>query len=159
MAVDAFLLLENIKGESKDEKHSEEIEILSFSWGMSQSGTTHSGPGGGAGKVNVNDLSLVKYLDKSSPILSQFCATGEHIASGTFTTRKAGKDAVEYYKLEMKEIIVSSVQKGGSAESDRFSESISLNFAEFTETYTPQKDDGSPDTEVPFHYNIPAAAM
>ncbi len=160
MAVDVFLKLENINGESKDEKgHTDEIEIMSFSWGMSQSGTTHSGPGGGAGKVHVHDLSLVKFMDKSSPILAQFCATGEHIATGQLTARKAGKDPVEYIKIELKEIIVTSVQFGGSAEGDRFTESLSRNFADFKILYTPQKDDGSADTEVPFHYNIPAGSM
>lgn len=160
MAVDVFLKLDKINGESKDEKgHKDEIEILSFSWGMSQSGTTHSGPGGGAGKVSVNDLSLVKFIDKSSPVLAQMCATGEHIATGQLTARKAGKDPIEYIKIELKEIIVTSVQFGGSADGDRFTESVSLNFADFKLSYTPQKDDGSGDTAVPFHYNIPGGTM
>ena len=159
MAFDAFLRLDDVTGESKDDTHKDEMEILSDSWGMSQSGTTHSGPGGGAGKVSVNDLSLVKYVDKASPILMQFCATGQHIATGQLTIRKAGATPVEYLKLEMKEIIVTSVQFGGSTDSDRMTESISLNFAEFTLTYTPQKDDGTADAEVSFQFNIPAGVM
>src|SRR4051794_31511408 len=78
MAVDMFMKIDDIKGESSDGSHKDEIEVLSWSWGMSQSGTAQSGTGGGAGKVNVQDLSFTKYVDKSSPNLMKLCCTGTH---------------------------------------------------------------------------------
>ena len=68
MAVDMFIKIDGIKGESADDKHKEEIDVLSWSWGMSQSGSAHMGGGAGAGKVNVNDLSFTKYIDVAGPV-------------------------------------------------------------------------------------------
>ena len=85
MAVDMFLKLEGIKGESKDDKHKDEIHIESFSWGVTQQGGFNVGGGGGAGKVNVHDISISKYLDKSSALLMSHCCTGKHIPSGLVT--------------------------------------------------------------------------
>ena len=73
MALDMFIKIGDVKGEAQDSKHKDEIDVLSWSWGMIQSGTTHMGGGGGAGKVNVQDLSITKYVDKSSPILMMAC--------------------------------------------------------------------------------------
>ena len=67
MAVDMFLKLGDVKGESAAGGHTEEIDVLAWSWGMTQSGTTHMGSGGGAGKVDVHDLSITKYVDKATP--------------------------------------------------------------------------------------------
>ena len=79
MAVDMFMKIDGIKGESGDGKHPEEIDVLSWSWGMSQSGSAHMGGGAGSGKVNVNDLSFTKYIDKSSPDLYLSCCNGKHL--------------------------------------------------------------------------------
>ena len=78
MAVDIFIKIGDLKGESVDTKHKGEIDVLAWSWGMTQSGTTHTGSGGGAGKVNVQDLSFTKYVDKSTPNLMQYCCNGKH---------------------------------------------------------------------------------
>src|SRR4051812_36297508 len=130
MAVDAFLKLDGITGESKDSVHAGEIEVMSYSWGMSNSGSTHSGPGGGSGKVNVSDLSLSKFVDKSTATLMSKCCDGSHIATGKLTLRKAGGNSpVEYLTVEMSEILVSSIQTGGSTGDDRQIEQLSLNFA------------------------------
>jgi type VI secretion system secreted protein Hcp len=90
MAVDMFLKIDDVKGESKDSKHKDEVDVLSWSWGMSQSGTMHAGSGGGAGKVNVQDLSLTKYVDKGSPNLMMSCCSGKHYKEALLTVRKAG---------------------------------------------------------------------
>jgi type VI secretion system secreted protein Hcp len=156
MAVDMFLKLTDVTGESRDDKHSGEIEILAFSWGMSQSGTTHTGGGGGAGKVNVQDISVTKFVDKSTPTLMQKCFTGKHIASGTLVVRKAGGTPLEYINIDFDEIIVSSISTGGSGGEDRLTENVSLNFAKFTYTYTPQKADGTADTSIPVGWDIAA---
>ena len=87
MAVDMFLKLDGIKGESADHKHKDTIHIESFSWGMSQTGAHGTGGGGGAGKVSVHDISITKHVDKSSPALMLACCNGKHIKDGLITVR------------------------------------------------------------------------
>jgi type VI secretion system secreted protein Hcp len=148
MAVDMFLKLDGITGEARDSKHSQEIDVLAWSWGLSQSGTTHMGGGGGAGKVNVQDISLTKYVDNSSPTLVKFCSSGKHIANGNLTVRKAGETPLDYIVMNFEEILVTAVSTGGSGGEDRLTENVVLNFAKFKMTYTPQNADGTPGTAV-----------
>ncbi|TAH43467.1 MAG: type VI secretion system tube protein Hcp [Betaproteobacteria bacterium] len=143
MAVDMFIKIGDIEGESTDGKHEKEVDVLSWSWGMSQSGTTHMGGGGGSGKVSVQDISITKYVDAATHALIKACCDGTHYPEAKLTVRKAGKEALEYIKLTMKEVIVTSVSTGGSGGEDRLTESISLNFAEFKLEYTPQNPDGT----------------
>lgn len=154
MAVDMFLKIDGVKGESYDHKHKDEIDILSWSWGLSQSGTAHQGGGAGAGKVNVQDVSITKYVDKASPELMQRCCSGKHFPSATIVIRKAGENPLEYLKIQMDEVLVSSVSTGGTSHDDRLTEHIALNFAKFEVTYKEQKKDGSGGPEVKGHWNI-----
>lgn len=142
MAVDMFLKLDGIKGESKDHKHKDEIHLESFSWGMSQTGTHGAGGGGGAGKVAVHDISITKFLDKASPALMLYCCNGKHIKEGLITVRKAGEKPLEYLKIKLVDLLVSSVQNAGHG-SDQLSENVTLNFAKFYVDYQEQKPDGS----------------
>ena len=142
MAVDMFMKIKTITGESIDKKHKDDIDVLAWSWGMSQSGTTHMGGGGGAGKVNVQDLSFTKYVDGASNALILGCCTGEHYAEAVLTVRKAGKDPLEYIKITMKEVLVTAVSVGGSGGEDRLTENVTLNFAEFKFEYQPQSAKG-----------------
>ncbi|MEM9435591.1 MAG: type VI secretion system tube protein Hcp [Pseudomonadota bacterium] len=148
MAVDIFLSLDKIKGESVDDKHAGEIDVLAWNWSMSQSGTTHLGPGGGSGKVAVADLSLTKYVDMATHDLLKHCATGTHIAEGTLIVRKAGAVPLEYFTIKMTDIIISSYSTGGSGDGmDRVMEDVTLNFAKYEVTYASQKNDGSKGPE------------
>src|SRR5580700_1794284 len=96
MASDIFAKLGDIKGESLDDKHKDEIEVLSFSWGVNNAGSMASGSGGGEGKSSFSDISFTHNYDKASPILFQACANGTHIKDATITHRKAGKGQQEY---------------------------------------------------------------
>ncbi|KLN52888.1 Hcp family type VI secretion system effector [Variovorax paradoxus] len=145
MAADMFLKLEGVDGESKDDSHKKEIDVLSWSWGAAQSGTGHVGGGSGAGKVSVQDLSVTKYVDSASHLLLLDCCNGQHIKKGTLVVRKAGATPLEYVKLTMEDIIVSNIHTGGSGGEDRLTETITLNFSKFKYEYTPQKADGSGD--------------
>ncbi|XLY88254.1 Hcp family type VI secretion system effector [Ectopseudomonas mendocina] len=146
MAVDIFIKIGDIKGESQDKTHKDEIEVLNWSWGMSQSGNMHTGTGGGAGKVSIQDLSLTKYVDKASPNLMMHCSSGKHVPKVTLTVRKAGGDAqVEYLIINLEEVLISSLSTGGSGSDDRLIENITLNFAKVTVDYQPQKADGTKD--------------
>lgn len=141
MAVDMFLKLDGIKGESKDHKHKDEIHIESFSWGLSQTGGFATGGGGGAGKVSVHDISLTKTMDKSTAALMLHCCSGKHIPSGLITVRKAGDKPLEYLKIKLTDILVSSYQTAGHG-GDVLTENLSINFAKFEVEYQTQKADG-----------------
>ena len=156
MALDMFIKLDDIKGESADDKHKGEIDVLSWSWGAAQSGGAHAGGGAGAGKVQVSDLSFTKPVDRSSPVLFSMCAAGTHIKQGLLTVRKAGGKPLEYLKITMQDIIVTSFTDGGDAGGDRLSETITLNFSKVTYEYTPQKQDGSGDASVKQGFDVSA---
>lgn len=156
MAVDILLKLDGVKGESKIDKHKEEIDVLSWSWGCSQSGTTHTGGGGGSGKVAVQDIHITKYLDAASSTLFRFSCNGKHVAKGTLLVRKAGENPVNYLQIDMDEIIITSVTMGGSGSEDRLTENISLNFAKFKYEYFTQEDTGSKGKSAPLTWDIAA---
>lgn len=157
MAVDMFLKFAdaaNIKGESTDKTHTKQIDVLSWSWGLSNSGTTHTGGGGGGGKVSVDDIQVTKYIDSSSHALIDACATGKHIPNAWLYVRKAGGTPLEYVILELTEVLITAVSTGGSGGEDRLTETVSLNFAKYSFSYVPQKADGTGDTALTAVYNI-----
>ena len=159
MAMDMFIKIGDLKGEAKDKTHKEEIDVLAWSWGMSQSGTTHQGTGGGAGKVNVQDISFTKWIDKASSNLMLYCCNGKHIPEAKLTVRKAGENPLEYLILTLNDIIVASVSTGGSGGEDRLTENVTLNFAKVKVSYQPQKADGSADGgAIEMGWNIPENA-
>ena len=155
MASDIFAKIGDIKGESLDSKHKDEIEVLSISWGVSNAGSMAFGGGGGAGKATFQDLSFVHMVDKASPVLMQACATGNHIKEATITHRKAGKTPQEYLIVKMNDVIVTGVAHGGSGDTGQ-SENVSLAFAKVSVEYKPQKPDGSLDAGIFFKYDIKA---
>lgn len=154
MSADMFLKIEGIQGESIDKVHADEIDVLAWSWGMSQSGSMHISLGGGAGKVAVQDLTITKYVDRSSPNLMQKCCTGEHYKEAKLTIRKAGADPLEYMIITMKSVLVTSISSGGSGGEDKLTETITLNFAEFENVYTPQEKDGSGGAAIDVAFHI-----
>lgn len=142
-AVDYFLKIDGIDGESTDGKHKNEIDLESFSWGATQSGTHVGGGGGGAGKVQMQDFHFVMKLNKSSPKLMLACANGQHIKKAVLTCRKAGGKQEEYMVVTMSDLLVSSYQTGGSAHGDVVpTDQISLNFAKIEFDYKPQDAKG-----------------
>jgi type VI secretion system secreted protein Hcp len=155
MAVDMFFKIGDVKGESIDSGHKDEIDVLAWSWGVSQSGTTHQGTGGGAGKVNVQDISFTKWVDKASTVLMLYCCNGKHIPEAKLTVRKAGETPVEYLIITLNDILVSSVSTGGSGGEDRLTENVTLNFAKVKVSYSPQKADGTADAAAEMGWNIP----
>lgn len=152
MAVDVFLKLGDVKGESKDADHEGDIDVLSWSWGVSNHADMRSGGGAGAGKANFNDLSFMHALDKASPVLMKACAMGDHFPEATMVSRKSGKGQQEYLIVKMKEVFVTSVQPSGSSEHPM--ESVSLVFGHVDLEYKPQKGDGTLDAGVHFVYDL-----
>jgi type VI secretion system secreted protein Hcp len=142
--VDYFLKIDGVASESTDAKHPGEIELESYSWGESQSGTAGHGGGMGAGKVVPQDFNFVKKVDKGSPTLFIACATGQHFKSAILTARKAGGGQQEYFKITMSDVLISSYHIGGSAHSDVVPmEQVALNFAKLEMIYKEQKKDGT----------------
>ena len=154
MASDIFAKIGDIKGESLDDKHKGEIEVLSWSWGVTN-GAKITKSGGGAGKAKFQDLSFTHKIDKASPLLLKGCATGQHLKEATITHRKAGKGQQEFLIIKMSDVLITAVSDDDSAESGRF-ETVSLAFAKVDLEYRPQKADGTLDAGIHFKYDIKA---
>jgi len=138
-AVDYFLKIDGIQGDSRDNRHKAEIDIESFSWAETQSGTFAGGGGVGAGKVSVQDFHFTMPVNKASPALFLACAQGDHIKNAILTCRKAGRE--EFMKITMNDVLVSSFQiggVGGVVPTDQ----ISLNFTKIEIEYEEQDATG-----------------
>lgn len=154
-AVDFFLKIDGIEGESKDDAHAGEIDVQSWSWGEAQTGTMGGGGGGGAGKASAQDFHFVMTINKASPKLMQACATGQHIDSAVLTCRKAGTEQQEYLKVTLSDFIVSSFQTGGSGAGNLLpTDQVSLNFAKIEYAYAPQNENGQLDEPLNAGYNF-----
>ena len=140
-AVDYFLKIDGIQGESRDDRHKDEIDVESFSWGETQSGTFAVVGGGGSGKISMQDFNFTMRVNKASPALFLACAQGDHIKNAILTCRKAGKDQQEFMKVTMNDVLVSSFQIGG-AEGVVPTDQISLNFAKIEVEYQEQDATG-----------------
>ena len=157
MAVDYFLNLGTVEGESADHKHKGEIDLQSWSFGATNAGSFSMGGGGGAGKVSMQDFHFVMRTSKASPKLMLACATGEHIKKAVLVSRKAGTEQQEFLKVTMSDVLVSSYQTGGSANGGDFStDQISLNFAKIEVEYKEQKPDGSLGGAIKAGYDVEA---
>lgn len=141
--VDYFLKIDGIEGESQDSKHKGEIQIESFSWGETNTGSAVQGGGFGAGKVAMQDFHFTMTVNKSSPKLMLACANGQHIKTAVLTARKAGKDQQEFLKWTLSDILVSSYQHGGSQGDVIPVDQISFNFGKVDMEYKEQKADGT----------------
>jgi type VI secretion system secreted protein Hcp len=158
MAVQCFLKIEgpDLPGEAQSEGHEGEIDVLSWSWGLSQSGAMHQAGGRGAGKASVKDLAVTKHLDAASPSLVLACLSATQFQRATLTCLRGAGDGsgTPYAVIAMQRVIVTAVDDGGASGSDRLTESLSLNFAEVIVRYTGQNQDGSAGEEVAIGWSI-----
>ena len=155
MAVDMFLKITDIEGESADAKHKGSIDIESFSWGATQQGTAGSaGGGGGAGKVQMQDFHFVMRASKASPKLFLAVATGQHIKEAVLTARKSGGNQMEFLKIKFSDILVSSYQQASSADGDSPNDTFSLNFAKIKIDYLSQDASGKTDAPITVGWDL-----
>jgi type VI secretion system secreted protein Hcp len=139
-AVDYFLKIDGIEGESQDKTHPKEIQLSSWAWGQSNQGSMGAGGGGGSGKVAMQDFHFTMGVNKATPMLFLACAQGDHIKSAILTCRKAGKEQQEFLKYSFFDVFISSYQTGGS---EGASEQCSFNFTKIQIDYKEQKIDGT----------------
>lgn len=154
MAVDMFLKLNAINGESTDAIHKQEIDILGWDWSISNAGKAHMGGGAGSGKANFGDIAITKYADLATTSLMLACANGKHITEAVITVRKAGETPLEYIIITMNEVFVSNVRSGGHQGEERLTETISLNFGKIKFEYKQQNEQGSGSGGTPFNWSI-----
>lgn len=146
---DYFLKLEGIDGESTDDKHSGAIEIQSFSWGVSQSGSYHRFSGSAAsGKVTMSDITIMKSVDKSSPKLFMASAQGEQIKQATLTARKSSSDSSDFYTIKLQDVMVSSFYTSTNNNSGAPVETVKLSFSKIEFEYQPQNADGTSGAKI-----------
>ena len=157
--VDYFLQIDGIEGESTDQSHLNEIDVLSWSWGETNAGTQAYGGGGGAGKVSMQDFNFVMTYNKASPKLMLACATGQHIPGAVLTCRKAGGEQQEYLIVTFTDLLISSYQTGGSSGDVVPVDQISFNYTKVEFEYKPQNRDGSLGSPITAGYDLKANAQ
>ena len=139
---DYFLKIDGIAGESTDAKHKGEIELVSFQWGLTQSGAHTGGGGGGAGKAQFQDFHFTQHTQKSSPALMLACASGQHIKGAVLTGRRTGKVQLEFLTIKFTDVLVSSFEEGGHEDDQLPLEQVGLDFARIQVTYRGQDPAG-----------------
>ena len=157
MAQDMFLRIAGIDGEAQDHSHKDEIEVLSWRWGVNQQSNMHSGSGGGSGKATVEDFTFVHYTDKASPSLLSYCLSGKHIKDIQFTVRKAGGTPLEYLIIKFTDVIVTDVAMQGSIEDEsRPREVVKFSFTKMTQEYVIQNAEGNKAGTIAATYDVKA---
>ena len=152
MASDTHIKFDGIEGEATHADHKGEIEVLSWSWGVSNAGGI-SGGGSGKGKADPGDFSFMHLYDKASPNLAKKCAQGLHFKEVTITSRKAGEGQKDFLKITMKEVFVSSCQPSGSSGGD-IMEAVSMSYGAIDFAYKPQDATGKLGGEVKFGWDV-----
>jgi len=157
MAVDMFLKIDGIPGGSADSKHKDEIEVMSYSWGLTQTGTMAFGGGGGAGKVQFQDFHFAQEVGKASPLLFKSCASGQHIKVATLTVRKAGESQQEFLQIKLNDVLISSYSSSGASGGDAVPvDQFSINFAKIEYAVTTQEDTGRPSETLKAGWDLKA---
>lgn len=154
MAVNAYLYVDGVEGPSTSRTGS--IDVLSFSWGVSQTSTYGSGASGKeakAGRADFSNLSIMKVLDKTTPLLVDHCASGNILSKVYILYDKpVGDKQQPYFRVWLKDALITSVQLSGSNENP--TESVSFAFQGVEIAYAPEKDDGSLDGAISKGYDL-----
>ena len=156
MALSIFGRIGTIRGESSDARHADEIDVLSWSWGVSQAGSTGHGGGRGAGRATFHDLTFTHRVDRASPLLLKACATGEHLRDAVISVRRDGPNPQDHLVVTMTDVLVTDVALSIGAEADAGVESVVLAFGKVDLAYRPQQADGSLEAGVHFVYDLKA---
>ena len=154
MAMDQFIKIGDIKGETLDKALPDHIDVLSWSWGCSNSGSAQMGAGQGAGKANCQNLTITKWLDSSTPPLQLACIKGTHIPESKLYVRKAGDKPLNYVIITLTDCLITSCSTGGNGGDDRLTESVTIDFAKMKLEYMKQKKDGTGEKGGQWEYSF-----
>ncbi len=154
MALDMFMRIEGVNGESRDANHKNWTDVKSFSWGAEQPGSMHTGGGGGTGKVNFNDLKVTTAIDKAAPTILKNCATGQHLAKVEISVCKAGGTQIEYSRTTLEDVLITGVKFIGANENEALIIEYSFQAAKVRNQYWEQSDKGTKGAEVQMAFNI-----
>jgi type VI secretion system secreted protein Hcp len=152
MSIDSHIKFDGVEGESSHQDHKGEIEVLSWTWGVSNASLT-SGTGSGKGKASPGDLHFTHLYDKASPVLAKKCAQGVHFPNVVITARKSGEGQKDFLKITMKEVFITSVQPSGSSGGD-IMESVSMSYGAIEFGYKAQDTKGGLGGEVKFAWDV-----
>lgn len=154
MAIINFLKLDGIDGESTDRNHRGEVELMSWSWGVTNESVAGGGGGSGSGvgRATPQALLFVHRYDKASPLLARLAVTGRHLRSAVLSARRSGAGQRDFLVITMKEVLITAVQMADNG--DGPIEQVSLRFGEIGFSYAPQTARGSAGTPVAMNWNI-----
>lgn len=153
MATEIFAKIGDIKGESTDTKHKDEIDVLSFAWGVSNPGPTGGGTGSGAGKPLFQDLQIVHAIDNATPALLLACATRRHMPEVTISHRKSGANQQDFLIVKLSDVTIASVEQTG-AEDHPYAETVTLKYTKVDLHYRRQRPDGALDAGQHFTFDL-----
>lgn len=153
MSCDFHIKLDGVEGESTHKDHKGEIEVLSWSWGVSNASGAASGGGSGKGKANAGDLSFSHNYDKASPVLAKNCVSGKHFKDMVLTCRKSGEGQQDFLKITLKEVFITNVAPSGAQGGDVF-EMVSCSYKDVEFAYKAQDDKGASKGDVKFGWNV-----
>ena len=158
MAINVFLKIPGIEGESQNENHKNEIEITSYSFSGHHTGSPESGTGLAGGKAQVTDLQLTKVMDKSSPKILEACCIGKPIPGGPviLSVDRAGDPPVTYLKVTLHNAVISSYHVS-SAGGDLPNESLTISSLKIEQEYKPIDEKGNPQGAIKAHYDLKKA--
>ncbi len=148
--------MEGAAGESANANHKDWIDIASYTWGASQLGTMFSGGGGGAGKVSFNDLHVEAKIDKATPTLLKYCASGKHVDEVKLSLCKAGGTQIEYSTVVLKDVLVTTARIIGTSGDDSIAIAYSFQAAKVEQHYWVQQKDGTRGAESQFGWDVKA---
>jgi len=153
MAVNAYLVIDGRPGPSTSKQNA--IDILSFSFGASQTqviGAASSGGESRAGRANVQDVSIMKVVDKTSPLLFDDCVTGNILKTvDVIYDKPMGDNQEDFYKIHMEDALITSIQHSGSSENPM--ESITFACSRVKVSYNPE-DQGALKGFIDKGYNM-----
>lgn len=145
MAMDVYLQIDGIRGESQDEKHKDWIEVTGVHWALNQprSATASTGGGHTAERVEISEVMFHKLADLASPILQQTCAMGKTIPKAKFEFMRADGNGqpIKYYEVELENVMIASIAPG-IGDSGILSEQVGIKFSKIKWKYTQQKIGG-----------------
>jgi type VI secretion system secreted protein Hcp len=147
------LKLEGVEGESVQKGHEKDMEIDSWSWGVSNAANL-SGGGSGSGKAQFSAIHISKSYDKSTSVMAKKCATGNHFATASISQRKGGGDQLEFFVITLKEAFIESISLNAGPDGS-ISEQVSIAYKDIEMSYKPQDGRGGLGGAVKFGYNTP----